>query len=136
MSGAAATRSSTQPRSWWSSASSVSVHILPMISLVRGMTQRGPTTFEPEFSHVFRSSFPHVEDLGFRTATWLVANTGDELRPLHPTLLHALAHAAKLEDRVGITLLPDDDKLAETRLSYRGLYLEARALAAVLEARG
>jgi acyl-CoA synthetase (AMP-forming)/AMP-acid ligase II len=100
------------------------------------MKHRGPITFEPEVSHVFRSSFPHVEDLGFRTATWLVARAGDELRPLHPTLLHALAHAAKLEDRIGITLLPDDEKHAERRLSWRGLYLEARALAAVLEARG
>jgi fatty-acyl-CoA synthase len=100
------------------------------------MAQRVPPSFEPEFSAVFRSSFPRADDHGFRTATWLVARTGDPLRPLHPTILHALAHAARLEDRTGITFLPDDEAAAETRLGYRALYLEARALASVLDGRG
>jgi fatty-acyl-CoA synthase len=100
------------------------------------MAPRATPSFEPEFSHVFRSSFPHIEDVGFRTATWLVARVGEELRPLHPTMLHALAHAAKLEERTGVTLLPEDERAPETRLSYRHLYAEARALAAVLAARG
>jgi acyl-CoA synthetase (AMP-forming)/AMP-acid ligase II len=100
------------------------------------MINRGKSTFEPEVSHVFRSSFPQVEDVGFRTASWLVARPDEELRPLHPTMLHALAHAAKLEERTGVTLLPEDEQGPERRLSYRGLYAEARALAAVLDARG
>jgi acyl-CoA synthetase (AMP-forming)/AMP-acid ligase II len=91
-----------------------------------------------EISRVFRSSFPEVEFSGFRSAVWRdgVAAGADELRPLYPTLLHALAHAAKADATTGVTLLPDGDGGAEVARSFRALYRDAQALAARLPALG
>ncbi len=69
-----------------------------------------------------RSSFPGVIDPGFRA--------------LHPTLLHALESAARLDENVGITLLSDkEDGPPETR-SFKRLYADVKALADALAARG
>lgn len=88
-------------------------------------------------SKIFRSSFP-AETPGFRTAAWRfgVARSAEELRPLYPTMLHALAAAAKLSPDLGVTLLPEDEDGAESVLSYRGLYEQARRVAGVLLSKG
>ncbi|HKE14311.1 MAG TPA: fatty acyl-AMP ligase [Kofleriaceae bacterium] len=78
-------------------------------------------------NRVFRDSFPEAERSNFRTAVWAygVPETPEDLVPLHPTLLHALATAAKLEESVGITLLPEKDGGEEQHVSYRRLYHDA-----------
>ncbi len=78
-------------------------------------------------NRVFRDSFPEVERSGFRTAVWAygLPEKPEDLVPIHPTLLHSLATAAKLEEKVGITLLPEKEGGAEQHMSYRQLYHEA-----------
>jgi acyl-CoA synthetase (AMP-forming)/AMP-acid ligase II len=97
-----------------------------------------PMVESTHVSRVFRSSFPRAEDTGFRTLAWRdgVARSAAELAPLYPTMLHAFAHAAKQDDRTGITLLADDAAAGELHRSYRRLYHEARAMAGALVARG
>ena len=92
---------------------------------------------EVTVSTVFRSSFP-AERESFRTGAWRfgVARSAEELRPFHPTMLHALASAAKLAEDQGVTLLPEDEDGAEAFLSYRGLYDQAKRVAGALVARG
>lgn len=89
-------------------------------------------------NRAFRSSFPEFEGSSFRTDAWRfgVASTSDELQPMHPTLLHAFAIAAKLEDDCGITLLPERPRGKVKRASYRELYHQARRMAGSLQACG
>jgi acyl-CoA synthetase (AMP-forming)/AMP-acid ligase II len=89
-------------------------------------------------SKIFRSSFPDAERTGFRTEAWRsgVARSAEELKPLHRTMLHAFATAAKLDDKTGITLMPEDDDGKEEHTSYRRLYHKAIKLAGALAARG
>lgn len=89
-------------------------------------------------SRVFRSSFPEAEDPAFRTNAWRdgVAGSPDELRPLYPTIVHGLAHAAKAGATTGVALVPDRPGEPETHRSYRALYHQARAVGAALAARG
>ena len=79
----------------------------------------------------FRSSFPDFEHSGFRTGSWAVGKaTGPvDLTPYHPTILHAFAQAARLEETTGITLLPDRPGKPEIHQSYRELYHLARRYA-------
>jgi acyl-CoA synthetase (AMP-forming)/AMP-acid ligase II len=95
-------------------------------------------TGDRHISRVFRSSFPDVETTSFRTNAWrsYVPKAAEELRPYHPTVLHAFATAAKLEETMGITLLPErEDGKAEHR-SYRDLYAGALLAAANLRKKG
>ena len=93
---------------------------------------------EHEVSRIFRSTFPaDFEREDFRTGAWRVVPTRPEdLRPLHPTLLHAFAAAAKLEEKSGITLLPEDEDAPEQHLSYQRLYQQSKRIAAGLQQRG
>ena len=86
----------------------------------------------------FRSSFPPDDHPGFRTGAWQhgTARTAEELRPIHPTLLHAFAAAAKADDETGILLLADDDDAPGEPRSFRRLWHEARAIAGGLIAAG
>ncbi len=89
-----------------------------------------------EVSRVFRSSFPDLERADFRTGSWRVAaprGSGPlELGLHHATVLHAFAAAAKLEEKIGITLLADDDEQPEEHRSYRKLYDQSKVMAAGL----
>jgi acyl-CoA synthetase (AMP-forming)/AMP-acid ligase II len=78
-------------------------------------------------SRFFRSTFPDAEKTNFRTSTWRegVARHADELKPLHPTVLHALAAAAELAPSVGVTLVPERDGQPEQHRSYSALYQSA-----------
>lgn len=78
-------------------------------------------------NRVFRDSFPEAERSNFRTAVWAygLPEKPEDLHPIHPTLLHALATAAKMEEAVGITLLPERESGAEVHVSYRRLYHDA-----------
>lgn len=89
-------------------------------------------------NRVFRDSFPEAERSNFRTSVWAygLPERPDDLVPMHPTLLHALATAAKLEETAGITLLPEREGGAERHISYRQLYHDAVAMSANLAARG
>ena len=91
-----------------------------------------------EVSRVFRSSFPEAERTDFRTGSWRIAvPTGPEdLKVLHPTVLHAFATAAKLEEKIGVTLLKDDEEQPEEHRSYRKLYEQSKLLAAGLDKLG
>jgi acyl-CoA synthetase (AMP-forming)/AMP-acid ligase II len=93
---------------------------------------------EGTINRVFRSTFPEVERSNFRTAVWAfgLPERAEELQPLHGTLLHALATAAKLEEKIGITLLPEKEGGPEQHVSYRELYHQATRLSASLSARG
>ena len=89
---------------------------------------------EGTINRVFRSTFPEAERSNFRTAVWAygLPERPEDLHPLHGTLLHAVATAAKLEDSIGITLLPDREGGAEQRISYRGLYHRATSFSVAL----
>jgi acyl-CoA synthetase (AMP-forming)/AMP-acid ligase II len=89
-------------------------------------------------NRVFRSSFPESEHSRFRTNAWAfgIASRPEELKPVHGTTLHALATAAKLEDKAGITLLPERTGGAEQHMSYREIYHLATRMAGSLAARG
>ena len=91
-----------------------------------------------EVSRIFRSSFPEAERSDFRTGAWrVVPRTAADLKPLHPTLLHAFATAAKLaDDKIGITLVPEDEDEPEEHRSYRKLYEQSKLVAAGLHDRG
>jgi acyl-CoA synthetase (AMP-forming)/AMP-acid ligase II len=94
---------------------------------------------EVSVSAVFRSSFPAERSTGsFRTGAWAlgVARTEDELKPLHPTMLHALSAAARLSPERGIALIPEDEDEADGFLSYADLYAKGRAVAGALQAKG
>jgi len=56
--------------------------------------------------------------------------------PRHPTLLHALADAARQGDDVGVTLLSDRAETPEEQRSYRALYEASRAAAVKLAEEG
>ncbi len=88
----------------------------------------------PELSRVFRSSFPDAEDAAFRTDAWRTgtARSAGELKPLHPTVLHAFAMAAKLDDCDGVTLLPEEEPGETSTRGYRDLYHAARRYAGAL----
>ena len=89
------------------------------------------------YNRAFRSSFPEVEQSSFRTNSWRYGRpeVATELKPLHPTLLHALYSAAELEETLGITLLPERNEGIK-KLSYRELYGEAIACANTLKKYG
>lgn len=93
---------------------------------------------EGTINRVFRSTFPEAERSNFRTAVWAygLPERPEDLRPLHGTLLHALATAAKLEETTGITLLPEKEGGAESHISYRELYHRATRFSVALAARG
>ncbi|HEY8145173.1 MAG TPA: fatty acyl-AMP ligase [Kofleriaceae bacterium] len=93
---------------------------------------------EGTINRVFRSTFPEAERSNFRTAVWAfgLPERPEDLRPLHGTLLHALATAAKLEESIGITLLPDREGGAEQHIGYRELYHRATRFSVALAARG
>ena len=93
---------------------------------------------DPEVSRIFRSTFPAgAEDSGFRTGSWRVLpRSPEELKPLHPTMLHAFASAAKHEDKTGITLLPEDEDDPIQHQTYRQMYERSKLVAAALEAEG
>lgn len=91
-------------------------------------------------SRVFRSGFPDFERSNFRTASWWAGTEAGGNRkdatPLHPTLLHAFGVASSLEQRVGLTILPEREGGAVARRSYRELHDEARRVAGGLRALG
>ncbi|MFN2546367.1 MAG: fatty acyl-AMP ligase [Myxococcales bacterium] len=89
-----------------------------------------------EVSHVFRSTFPaDFEREDFRTGAWrVIPKRPEDLKPLHATMLHAFAAAARLEDRTGITLV--DEEGEEQHRSYANLYAQSRHVAAALHKRG
>ncbi len=91
-----------------------------------------------EVSRVFRSSFPEFEREDFRTGAWKlkVPSRPEDLQPLHPTLLHAFAAAARLEEKKGITLIPEDEDAPEELQSYARLYDRSKRVAAALASRG
>src|SRR5260221_6008556 len=91
-----------------------------------------------EVSRIFRSTFPaDFEREDFRTGAWRRMPTRPEdLKPLHPTMLHAFAAAAKLEEKAGITLVPEDEDEPERHLSYAKLYEQSKRFAAALQKRG
>ena len=94
--------------------------------------------YQGTINRVFRSSFPEFEGSSFRTDAWRygVAEQPDELRPMHSTLLHAFAISAKLEDKRGITLLPEKPKGKVQTKSYRELYHLARRMSSALHEYG
>src|SRR5690606_10843672 len=96
------------------------------------------TVQDGTINRVFRSSFPEYEGSAFRTDAWRygVPGSPEELKPLHATLLHAFAVAAKMEDKRGITLLPERSKGEPEHKSYRELYHLARRIAASLHDAG
>jgi len=89
-------------------------------------------------NRVFRDSFPEAERSNFRTSVWAygLPEKPEDLQPIHPTLLHALATAAKMEESIGITLLPEKEGGAEVQASYRRLYHDAIVISAGLAALG
>jgi acyl-CoA synthetase (AMP-forming)/AMP-acid ligase II len=93
---------------------------------------------EGTINRVFRTTFPEAEHSRFRTNAWAfgVPQRPHELTPLHATVLHALATAAKLEEHIGVTLLPDREGGEVQRRSYRELYHVATRMAGALAARG
>jgi acyl-CoA synthetase (AMP-forming)/AMP-acid ligase II len=95
-------------------------------------------TVSETINRVFRDSFPETERSNFRTSVWAygLPERPEDLQPIHPTLLHALATAAKLEESVGITLLPEKEGGADRRVSYRRLYHDAIVISANLAALG
>jgi fatty-acyl-CoA synthase len=100
------------------------------------MAGRDSEEFDGNRSLEFRSTFPRIDaDVGFRTSTWLQPR-GEEIHPLHRTIVHALAEAARHEATIGVTLLPEDVGGEEHHYSYRQLYVDARALATQLEIYG
>ena len=91
-----------------------------------------------ESGRFFRSSFPDVDRAGFRSAAWKhgVPGGDEPLRPLHRTLLAALAASETFDDDVGITRIPDDEREPEEHMSYAAIHREAKRLARLLAARG
>ena len=91
-----------------------------------------------EVSRVFRSTFPEGERTDFRTGSWQVPlpRAADELKPHHPTVLHAFAAAAKHEESVGVTLLKDDEESPEEHRTYRKLYEQSKLLSVGLDRLG
>jgi acyl-CoA synthetase (AMP-forming)/AMP-acid ligase II len=93
---------------------------------------------DDHLSRVFRSSFPDAEWTGFRTRSWSLGTprSAEELKPLHPTLLHAFAMAAKLDAETGITLIPESETAPEEHHSYRKIYHAATRAAGALATLG
>jgi acyl-CoA synthetase (AMP-forming)/AMP-acid ligase II len=91
-----------------------------------------------EITNIFGDVPPELDVTGFRTGMWShgVALTPAELRPMVPTLLHALAHAAKASDRTGIFLEGDQVGDRVHHRPYRAIYHDARRLAGQLLERG
>jgi acyl-CoA synthetase (AMP-forming)/AMP-acid ligase II len=68
----------------------------------------------------------------FRTSAWKAGalDRQDVLsKRLHPTLVHALVAAAKLEGDFGVTVLPERERDAPEVMTYRELYEDARSIA-------
>jgi acyl-CoA synthetase (AMP-forming)/AMP-acid ligase II len=91
-----------------------------------------------EVSRIFRSTFPaDYERDDFRTGAWRrVPTRPEDLKPLHASMLHAFAAAAKLEEKTGITLIPEDEDEPEQHRSYAKLYEQSKRIAAALQKRG
>jgi len=78
-------------------------------------------------------------DAHFRTSSWRlsVGEHKPDLSPvLHPTLLHALTAAAKLDEPVGATILGDREIDRPISMTYRELYSKARGVAGSLSRLG
>ncbi|MGA9526158.1 MAG: fatty acyl-AMP ligase [Myxococcaceae bacterium] len=103
-----------------------------------GRQQKVLVEDDPEVSAVFRSSFPEVENTGFRSGAWKlgIARTAEELKPLHPTMLHALASASKVGGATGITFVPENEDAPETHHTYREIYALSRHVADAFTQRG
>lgn len=97
-------------------------------------SKTNPRQTDLSVSRVFRSSFPEAEWTNFRTRSWKGGTPlhAAELKPLHPTLLHAFAVAAKLDETTGITLVPEREDDPEEQRSYRSLYHAATRYAGAL----
>lgn len=81
---------------------------------------------------------PAHESASFREDAWRSGAPGgpDRVEPYHATVTDALAEAARLEERTGMSILPRNERHPEIHLSYRDLYQKARRMAAGLRARG
>jgi acyl-CoA synthetase (AMP-forming)/AMP-acid ligase II len=104
----------------------------------RSRAPRVAENSEESVSEVFRRSFPDAEASDFRTHVWKggpAQHPGDG-KPLQPTMLHALALAAKLGKGAGITLLSDKEAEPEQHLSYAELFRRAKAMAVKLSEAG
>src|SRR5262245_26951939 len=79
-----------------------------------------------------------VEAPDFRSSAWCasVPTAAEELDPIHPTLLHAMAMAARHCAGAGITLLPEDPKGKEEQRSYARIHQESKVIAASLVEHG
>jgi acyl-CoA synthetase (AMP-forming)/AMP-acid ligase II len=88
---------------------------------------------EPEMTDVGGGAQP-----GFRTDAWRTgtARTAAELVPIHPTVLHAFATAARRDATTGITLVPESPDSPEEQRPYRALWHRATRVAAALANRG
>jgi acyl-CoA synthetase (AMP-forming)/AMP-acid ligase II len=89
-------------------------------------------------SRTFRSSFPDRDSAGFRSAVWKygVPKAGEEVRPLHPTVVRALSTAHRRDPGVGITLLAETEEGPSEHRSWAEIDKDARKLAARLAQRG
>jgi acyl-CoA synthetase (AMP-forming)/AMP-acid ligase II len=83
----------------------------------------------------FRSSFPTT---GFRTGTWRAGKpvAGERLELLHATTLDALAAAAKLGGKAGITLYFDDEDRPAEHKTFAEIHADVKRAARALVARG
>ncbi len=75
----------------------------------------------------------------FRTSAWRAGALDREevlSKRLHPTLLHALVAAAKLEESAKITVLPERERDEPEVMTYRELYEDARRIAMGLRENG
>jgi acyl-CoA synthetase (AMP-forming)/AMP-acid ligase II len=91
---------------------------------------------EEVVSTAFRSSFPSIEDEGFRTRVCAESPLSGLCLPLHKTMLHALAMAAQVGAERGISFVPDDEDGVEERLTFTELYARVKRLAAALHDEG
>ncbi|MFO0696327.1 MAG: fatty acyl-AMP ligase [Polyangiales bacterium] len=75
----------------------------------------------------------------FRTRSWKagVLDRKTELtKQLHPTLLHALVVAAKVDEGKGVVVLDDKESEPDRFVTYKDLYEDARRIAQGLSERG
>lgn len=97
-----------------------------------------PDRSGPRDSRKFRSSFPNVAVTSFRTGAWAagVPGAGERIELLHPTLVEALASAARHGGKSGVTMYTDDEDEAPTHLTYAELWSQVKRVATSLAARG